>query len=124
MWITEYGPLIAAAAALLAAVAAVVQKRRAPQLDGVNVDLIKTEVREANAEYHAQRDLELVQWQSYVFNKIRPWGREVVLLWDKRDDQLREMARRLDMEVPEQHLPPFPDPPGPVKPPPPPPPPA
>lgn len=113
MWVTEYGPLIAAGGALIASVAAVVQKRRTPQLDGANVDLIKTEVREANAEYNAQRDLELIQWQSYVFNKIRPWGREVVILWDRRDDLLRELARKLGTDVEEQHLPPFPDPPSP-----------
>ena len=111
MWITEFGPLIAAVGALAASGAAVVQKRRAPQLDEANIDLIKSEVKESSDKYHAERDLELVQWQSYVFNQIRPWGRNAVLLWDRRDDQFREMARKLGLVFPEEHLPAFPDPP-------------
>lgn len=126
MQLNEIVYILTTIGAIGVAVAAIIRDRRKPALDSaqaentlVNSESVKATIREmtdqANAkrdQANAMRDLHLLQLEDWAFEEVRPWGREVVRKYDKQNDMLRELGARLDVDVPEDHLPPFPEMPG------------
>lgn len=117
----EFGMLATALVAIVGAAAAIIRDRRKPQLDQVNSDLVRTEVRKMNDEINAERDrknarrdLRLLQLDTWAFDKIVPWGRDAVRKFDMQGDQVEELATALGRSVDRIHLDPFPDPPPPI----------
>lgn len=108
---------------LIGAAAAIIRERRKPQLDAaqaenalVNSESVKATIKQmtdkANAmrdQANAMRDLHMLALEDWAFEEVRPWGREVVVKYDKQNDLLRELGKRVDVDVPEDHLPPFPE---------------
>lgn len=104
------------------AVTAIIRDRRKPQLDQVNSDLVRAQVRkmtdEVNAERdlkNARRDLRMLRLDTWAFDKVLPWGRDAVIKFDKQSDLVHELASALGREVESIHLDPFPEPPPPVE---------
>lgn len=116
MQLTEVLPALGAIGAIAASTAAWVQSRRKPQLDGANVELIKSTVKESSDKYNARRDLELIRWQTWIFDRVRPWGRDAVIKFDQQGAQLQELATALGRTVEVIHLEPFPEVPAPLPP--------
>lgn len=102
--------------AVATAIATIVRDRRKPELDAaqaehalVNSDAVKAEIKRQSDVSNARRDLRLLDIENWAFDKVRPWGRDVVTKFDQQGDLLRKMATALGQTVPEIHLEPFPE---------------
>lgn len=117
MTLSEFTPVGAALVAIIAAGSAFYQNyqnRKKPILDEAQAEAVSAQVKKTNAEinrdrdeYNARRDLELIRWQSWVFEKVRPWGRDVVTKFDQQGEQLRQALAAIARMVTEAHLEPF-----------------
>lgn len=113
---TEIGLWVTATVALLGAVWAIVRDRRKPQLDAaqaentlVNSDAVKAEIKRQSDESNLRRDLRVLDLENWAWEKVRPWGRHVVVTFEKMCDLMREDRTALGLEMPEIHLDEFPE---------------
>lgn len=110
---TEIALILTTIMTVVGGIAVIIRDHRKTRMDS---DTVRAQVKELTDKSSARRDMRVLQLENWAFDKVRPWGREVVVKYDRQNDTLAEMAKALNISFVPDHLPPFPEMPPPLAP--------